>query len=133
MDNTKENIPEQCSIGDTYFTPLDNIGGNLFTRHPKYISHVHKESNDLVSDIIILVTDVHGGETIFLNGMTMNDIGKRAHVLKHSHGRCVVVSFYKMLHGGSIWNGHRDVLSFILQKYIFLHFVHHSKLFMTYI
>ena len=54
----------------------------------------------------------------------MNDIGKRAHVLKHSHGWCVIGSFNRSLHEGSIWTSHRDVLSFILHKSIFLHFVH---------
>ena len=57
----------------------------------------------------------------------MNDIGKRAHVMKHSHGRCVIGSFDKNLHEGSIFTGHRAVLSFILHKSIFLHFVHNSK------
>ena len=59
----------------------------------------------------------------------MIDTGKRAHVLKHSHGRCVVDAFDEILHEGSIWNGHRAVLSFILQKSIFLHFVHHGTRF----
>ena len=56
----------------------------------------------------------------------MNDIGKRAHVLKHSHGRCVIGSFGKSLHEGSIWTGLKAVLSFILHKSIFLHFVHNG-------
>ena len=50
----------------------------------------------------------------------MNDIGKRAHLLKHSHGRCVIGSFDKFLYEGSTWTGHRAVLSFILHKSIFL-------------
>ena len=65
--------------------------------------------------ILILGTDVRGEETVF-NGMSMNDIGKRAHVLKHSHGRSVVGAFDKILHGGSIWTGTRSVISFILHK-----------------
>ena len=59
----------------------------------------------------------------------MNDIGKRAHVLKHSHGRYVVGAFDKILHDGSIWTGNREVLSFILHKSKFLHFVHHGTIF----
>ena len=59
----------------------------------------------------------------------MNDIGKIAHVLKHSHGRCVIGSFDKILHEGSIWTGHRAVLSFILHKSIFIHFVHNGTIF----
>ena len=40
----------------------------------------------------------------------MNDIGKRAHVLNHSHGRCVVGAFDKKLHEGSILTGPRAVI-----------------------
>ena len=56
----------------------------------------------------------------------MNDIGKRAHVLKNSHGRCVVDDFDKILHEDSICTGPRSVLSFILHKSTFLYFVHHG-------
>ena len=59
----------------------------------------------------------------------MIDIGKIAHVLKHSHGRCVVGAFDKSLHDGSIWAGHRAVLYFILHKSIFIHFVHNGTIF----
>ena len=61
MDTAKERIPKQWSIGNTCFTSLENIGGNLFTRHPKNMNHVHKDSNDILSVIIVLGTDVHGG------------------------------------------------------------------------
>ena len=61
--------------------------------------------------IIILGTDVHGGETVIFNWENMNEIGKRAHVLKHSHGRCVIGSFNKTFHEGSLWTDHRAVLS----------------------
>ena len=105
---------------------MATIGGNLYTRHAKNLNYVHKDSKDLMSVIIILGTDVHGGETVFYDGENMNDIGKRAHLLKHSHGRCVIGSFDKILHKGSLWNGHRDVISFILLKSIFLHFVHNG-------
>ena len=56
----------------------------------------------------------------------MNDVGKRAHVLKHSHRRCVIGAFDKHLHEGYIWTGPRSAISFILHKSIFLHFVHHD-------
>ena len=92
------------------FTSLATIGGNLYKRHVKNLNHVHKDSKDLLSVIIILGIDVNGGETVFYDGENMNDIGKRAHVLKHSHGRCVIGSFDKILHEGSIWTGHRAVL-----------------------
>ena len=77
----------------------------------------------------MLGIDINGGETVFYDGENMNDIGKRAHVLKHSHGRCVIGYFGKNLHEGSIWTVHRALLSFILHKSIFLHFVHNGTIF----
>ena len=76
-----------------------------------------------------MVTDVNGGETVFNDGDNMNDIGKRAHVLKHSHGRCVIGYFDKILYEDYIWTGHRAVLLFILHKSIFLHFVYNGTIF----
>ena len=55
----KYEIPKECIIGDTFFTPLSIIGENLFTRHPKNINHVHKYNKDLLSVIIYLETDVN--------------------------------------------------------------------------
>ena len=34
MNKAKDKIPKHCSIGDTCFTSLATIGGNLYTRHP---------------------------------------------------------------------------------------------------
>ena len=65
----------------------------------------------------------------FYDGENMNDIGKIAHVLKHSHGRCVNGAFDKTLHEGSIWTNHRSVLSFILNKSIFSHFVNNGTIY----
>ena len=59
----------------------------------------------------------------------MREIIVRAHVLKNSHGRYVVGPFDKNLHEGSILTGHRYVISFILYKQIFLHFVHRGTRF----
>ena len=61
----------------------------------------------------------------------MNDIEKRAHILKHTSGRCVVGAFKANLHEEYIWNGPRSVPYFILHKSIFLHFLHHGKNIMT--
>ena len=68
MNQAKEIIPVECRIGDTCFTSLATIGGNLYTRHPKNLNHVHKDSKAPLSVIIILVTDVNGGETVFYYG-----------------------------------------------------------------
>ena len=67
-----------------------------------------------MSVIIVLGKNIYGGETFVYDGVNMNDIGKRAHVLKHSHGRCVVGALDKNVHEGYIWTGHRSVLYFIL-------------------
>ena len=29
VDKARDNIPKQCIIGDTFFTPLESIGGNV--------------------------------------------------------------------------------------------------------
>ena len=39
--------------------------------------------------------------------MTMNNIGRRSRVINNLHGSCVVGSFDKKLHEGSILTGHR--------------------------
>ena len=62
----KAMIPKECRIGDTFFTSLATIGGNLYTRHVNNLNHVHKNGKDLLLVIIILVTDVNGAETVFL-------------------------------------------------------------------
>ena len=62
----------------------------------KNLNHVHKYSKDTLSVMIIFGTDVNCGETVFYDRENMNDIGKIAHVLKHSHGRCVIGYFDKI-------------------------------------
>ena len=54
IEKSKEIIPNECRIGDTCFTSLETIGGNLYTIHAKNLNHVHKDSTDLMSVIIIL-------------------------------------------------------------------------------
>ena len=54
-EDAKLMIPTECRIGDTCFTSLVTIGGNLYTIHVKNLYHVHKDSKDLLSVIIILV------------------------------------------------------------------------------
>ena len=66
MDKAKYMIPKECRIGDTRFTSLATIGGNLYTRHAKNLNNVHKGSKYLLSVIIILGTCVNGGGTVFL-------------------------------------------------------------------
>ena len=64
-DTAKEKIPKKFRIGDTSFTSLATIKGNLYTRHPKNIDNFQKYINDILLVIIILVIDVHGDETVF--------------------------------------------------------------------
>ena len=61
--------------------------------------------------------------------MTIKDIGKIAHILKYSHGMCVVGDLDKTLQQVYIWNGNRAILSFVLNKSIFIHFEHNSTKF----
>ena len=98
MEKTKDKIPKEFRIGDTCFMSLATIGGNLFKRHSNNLNHVHINSNNLMSVITILGTNVHGGETFFYDEVNMYDIGKIAHVMNNSHGRCVVGPFDRMLY-----------------------------------
>ena len=64
----------------------------------------------------------------------MNDIGEELHVLKNPHRRYVVGASDNILYEVSIWTGPRSVLSFILHKSIFIHFIHHgTKIYEKYI
>ena len=65
MDTTRDMIPEQCRICDTFFTSLATIGGDLSKRYQNNIKHLNKDRNYFLSVIIILGTDVHGGDTFF--------------------------------------------------------------------
>ena len=68
-------------------------------------------------------------KTVFYDGENMNEIGKRAYLMEHSHGRCVIGAFDTFLYEDSIWTGHRAVILCILDKSIFLHFVHNGTIF----
>ena len=57
LDKGKYKIPKQCRIGDTCLTSLETIGGDLFKTHPNNLNHVNKDSNYLLSVIIILGSD----------------------------------------------------------------------------
>ena len=69
------------------------IGGKLYRNHPKNLNHVHKDTIDLVSVIITLGKDISGGDTVFYDGVKTYDLGKRAHILKHLHGRMIFGPF----------------------------------------
>ena len=71
------------------------IGGKLFGNHPKNLNHVHKDSKDLVSVIIILGKNISGGDTVLYDGVKTSDLGSRAHVLKRLHGRPIFGPFEK--------------------------------------
>ena len=88
---------------------------------------MHKDVKDLVSVIITLGKDISGGDTMFYDGVKSYDFGSRAHILKHLHGRMVLVPFEKVFHEGTLWSGYRAVISFILTKQIFLHFYRHGN------
>ena len=59
------------------------------------MNHVHKENNYLLSVIITPVNNIRGGGTVFYDGVKTSDLGSRAHVLKHLHGRMVFGPFEK--------------------------------------
>ena len=102
------------------------IGGKLYSNRPKNLNRVHKDAKDLVSVIITVGKYKSGGGTVFYDGVKTSDLGIRAHILKHLHGRMIFGPFEKVFHEGTLWSGYRDVISFILTKTIFLHFFRHG-------
>ena len=100
------------------------IGGKIYSNHSKNLNYAHNYSKDLFSVIIIMGGGVSGGDTVFYDGVKTSDLGSRAHVLKHLHGRMIFGPFEK-IHEGTLWSGYRAVISFILAKQIFLHFCQH--------
>ena len=86
------------------------------------MNHVHKDSNYFVSVIITQRKDVSGGETVFYDGVKTSDLGSRAHILKHLHGRIIFGPFEIIFHEGTLWRGYRVLISFILTRQLFLHF-----------
>ena len=129
LNTAKQKIPKKCRIGDTCFTLLKTIAGNLYTRHLKNLNHAHKDVNDLLSVIIILETYVHGGETFFKMELLCMILGKEHMILSiHTEDVWVVplIKFYTM----ALFGMEPDqlfIFSFTNQN--FLHFVHHSAKF----
>ena len=105
------------------------IGGKLYINHHKNMNHVHKDSKDSVSVIITLSKNISGGDTMFYDGVKTSDLGSRAHILKHLHGRMVFGPFWKKSHEGTLWSGYRTIISFIIKKEISLHLFHHGDWF----
>ena len=58
-------------------------------------------------------------EKIFFNGITIDKIGKRAHVFNNSHERCVESALDKNLHKDSLCTGYRALLLFTLKIHIY--------------
>ena len=46
------------------FTSIVVIGGKIYSNNPKNMNNVHKDSNELVSVIINMVTNVRGGDKL---------------------------------------------------------------------
>ena len=97
-EKEKEILPSTCRIGETIFISMDVIGGKLYSNHPKNMNHVHKDRKYMVSVIITLGKNISGGDTVFYYGVKTSDLGSRAHILKHLHGRmiCGTLNFFSM-------------------------------------
>ena len=60
------------------------------------MNRVHKDTKYTVSVIINVGKNIRGGDTVFYYGVKTYDLGKRAHILKHLHGR-IMFGPFKML------------------------------------
>ena len=122
LETTKEILPPTCRIGKTVFISMAVIGGKLYSNHPKNLNHVHKDAKYLVSNIITVGKDISGGDTVFYDVVKSSELGIRAHILKHLHGRIVFGPFAKVFRESTLWNEYRAVIYFIRTRQIFLHF-----------
>ena len=86
-------MPPECRIVETFFTSVDIIGGKPLSNVHKNLNHVHKDSKDFLSVIITLGNNKMGGDTMFYDGVKTSNLGSRAHVLKHLHGRMIFGPF----------------------------------------
>ena len=89
------------------------------------INHVHKDTNDLLSIIITLGTNIRRGKTVFYEEVKLSDLGDIAYVEKHLHGRIILFHLI-FFHEGTLWRGLKVVIYFILEKHIFVHFYLHG-------
>ena len=67
----------------------------IYSNQPKNLNHVNKDAKYLASVIITVGKDISGEENVFYDGVKTSDLGIRAHILKHSHGRMIFVPFEK--------------------------------------
>ena len=83
-------------MSETCFTSVPTIGVNVYRWHPRNINHVQKYSNYILLAIIMLGKWFRGNETVFV--WNKNKLyGEKLRVLMHSHGRCVVGAFGRIL------------------------------------
>ena len=52
----------------------------------------------MVSVIITVGRYIIGGDTVFYDGVKISDLGSRAHILKHLHGRMIFGPIEKVFH-----------------------------------
>ena len=88
------------------------------------MNNVHKDTKDLVSVIIKMVTNISEGETVFYYGVKTTYLGNRSHALKHLHVRTICGPFERCFHERYLWRVHRSVIYFILKQEIVHFFCH---------
>ena len=66
---------------------------------------------------------------MFYDEVRYTDLGKRAHVLKHSHNWIIIGPFEGFFHEISLWRGHISVIYFILTKQCFVHVISQLDIF----
>ena len=57
---------------------------------------------------------------MFYDGVKTSDLGSRAHILKHLHGRMIFDQFENVFHEDTLWSGYIAVIYFILTEQIVL-------------
>ena len=105
---------------------ISNIGGKIYSNNPKNMNNVDKCIKEYVSVIITMETNKSVGDMMFYDGVKHAALVKRAHVLKHLHGRIIMGPFEICFHEGYLCRVHRAVIPFILATQFFVHLIFHG-------
>ena len=76
-----------------FCTSIYVIEGKLYINHPENMNHVREDNKYLVSVINYSGEIYKWRGHSFNDGLNQTDLGKRAHVLKHLHGRNILGPF----------------------------------------
>ena len=127
-------IPPELLIASTIWSALTLVGDL-----EDGCNHLHVDSNDVVSLIVQVGTEVEGGATVYYNGRKFRKAtklnpkqgretcGEEVFRVPHKHGQYQVAHFEQIVHEGEKWKGKRGIISFYLNRQLLEHFERHGR------